>query len=607
MSEIRSSPLWDTTEIATAMQLITQQLCIEYPPGHGSLTSRKLCERFAEFCLDTFDCIAASVWSLDPLNNHLVLMGSAGVTKDIEPPIISCAHSFSGRTVERKRITVVRDVDIPDHEGRKLVHSSIIGRLGLRAMISIPILDTSNLNQPLLVINLFPKTPDNLPIDEEGEMPLQGGLHHLADGLAKIYEMYLRDQGIRLARRLNLWLAKVPQDEPGQRFLRFTELVQEGVGCDSVMLYLEDPNRHELVLKATSGIGLSGKIEKILRKREAQTVCATNRERLIHGVLQHIGKVDRAVRRALNENEWFCAFIPLRGLDGKAQGTVLCLNRCPAKNATQWRPFTYEDVALIEFISEMFASHLAVILADAQRDEALSKVTHELRVPMVAFRAAVERIEAECRKNRWMFRYPYLDDVKNYTLLMSLLLKNLDTIRKGVHLIPLEPGLTNLLPAIIAPTKRFMAPLLRQRGFHEGQIEHFGFEELPPLYVDKLLMMQVVFNLLENAIKYYRGPNARFLIEIEAQSDARSIRILFRDWGIGVPDTTPDNIFQAGVRTENAIRSGEPGDGLGLWLAREVVCRHGGELILQNRRHPTEFRVNLPVRLQNAPPPKEYA
>lgn len=586
-----------------AIQLFERDLWSQYTPGQGQITSRQLCERFALFCSVTFDCELVTLWSLDPLNNHLILMAAEGASgADLDTPIMDCGTGLSGKTVERRWITVFRDTEKADEGGRQLLHAKTRSRLGLKHLISVPVLCTSNRNQVLLILNLFPPTIEGLPLDQQGELPMGTGLHSLADAFAQTYERCLRDQGIRLASRLNLRLAKIPKEMPVEKCEAFCKLIQEALNCDAVILYLEDSSRRDTVRKASSGAPPPRSIEKIMRRTEARNVWANNRERLIHGLRRQISLEDRSIRRAFDQDEFLAALVPIRDLDGRAEGTVLCLNRCLAADTANWRLFTYEDAAIIEAVSEAFAPHLAVILADEQRNDLLSKVAHELRVPVVALRAVLERIETECNVNGWVFRYPYFREVKNYTLLLSLLLKNLDAVRKGAHFVPLEPSPTRLVPAIMAPTKRFLAPLLRQRGFQENQIQHFGLEDLPVLYVDTLLMMQVVFNLLENAIKYYRGQANKFLIEIEGKRDEQRIQIFFRDWGIGVPEIMREEIFQAGVRAENARGTREPGDGLGLWFARELVQRHGGSLVLNKCALPTEFVIELPASIEQYPP-----
>jgi len=567
------------------------------------LTSAELCARFAAFCRDAFDCHLAAIWSYDPLNNHLVLLAAEGAPKgELDPPIMNARKGLSGKTVDRRRVTVFTDLSAPDERGRRFHHPALRQKYGLRSMISLPVLCTSNPNQVMLVLNLFPRTLDAIPVEQECEIPPGTGFDVLSIVLAQMYERCLRNQGIRLASRLNLRLAKIPKELPNGQCEEFSKVLREALKCDTTMLYLEDPGRNHLTLRASVGTVLPQPIESRIRSDIAPDVWIRNREMLIHSLRDYVTLQRRSIRRAFENEDMLCALIPVRDLAGRAQGTVFCSNLSSATGPGTLRPFTYEDVGIVEAISEAFAPHLAVILADQQRDDLLSKVAHELRVPLVALRAALERIEMESQTKGWVFRYPYFRELNNYALLMSMLLKNLDTVRKGAHFIPLEPAPTRIVPAIIAPAKRFVTPLLRQRSFREDQIRYFNMDDMPALYLDTLLMMQVVFNLLENAIKYYRGQPSKFRLEIEGKNELDVISIIFRDWGIGVPQHDSQEIFDAGFRADNAVHSRVPGDGLGLWMARDIVQRHGGCIKLARNLQPTEFVIELPSSLQNRPP-----
>ena len=81
--------------------------------------------------------------------------------------------------------------------------------------------------------------------------------------------------------------------------------------------------------------------------------------------------------------------------------------------------------------------------------------------------------------------------------------------------IPLNPQSTYILRQIIAPAVRFVRPLLGKAGFDKNTIVYSGLDKFPNVHVDCGLMTQVVFNLLDNAIKYYQGDPAHFSIEIE--------------------------------------------------------------------------------------------
>jgi signal transduction histidine kinase len=95
--------------------------------------------------------------------------------------------------------------------------------------------------------------------------------------------------------------------------------------------------------------------------------------------------------------------------------------------------------------------------------------------------------------------------------------------------------------------------------------------------VDRVRVEQVLSNLLGNAIKYspQGGP-----IELTLREEVEPHEALLsvRDRGIGIPANQQARIFGRFVRAENARAAEITGTGLGLYLCRELVERHGGRL-----------------------------
>jgi signal transduction histidine kinase len=578
------------------------------PAGFGLITTKEVCQMFVNHCQERLSCRMVNLWSLDPVRHKLILTAVAGATlSDLGSLVMDCSKHFSGSTVDRKVVTPFDDLKGKDQLGRTFLHSEIVDRFGLETMVSIPVLNTTNLNQVLLILNLFPERALKLFPSPSVDPTQEKALYKIADGLALKFEICLHNRNNRLANRLNLELNKVSRDHPKFQCKALAKLVKDSIGCDSVAVYLMHPDAQEIELQGAVGDVYPHETTKHLKDGPAERVWKSNREWLSLNVQEEeaVQRTLNSLRKNIGPDVLTGVFVPLRDLTGQSNGVIRCLNRCPDTAPDKLRPFTYEDVATIEAIGQAFAPHLDVILADQKRFDMMSKVAHELRVPIVAFGATVERIRTECEAKEFRFRYDHFRELEIYTDVMRRLLQGLDLVRKGPHRIVIEAVPTHLLSAIIAPTKRFLVPILRKRRFEEYQVKHSGFESLPKLHVDPALMTQVVFNLLENSIKYFMGEPRDFRAEIVAKRTDVNVTytILFRDWGIGVPFDLRERIFDAGFRAPNAHEFHVAGEGIGLWLARTIVERHGGKLRLLNHQHPTEFLIELPASLADSPPP----
>jgi signal transduction histidine kinase len=108
-------------------------------------------------------------------------------------------------------------------------------------------------------------------------------------------------------------------------------------------------------------------------------------------------------------------------------------------------------------------------------------------------------------------------------------------------------------------------------------------------------LTQIVFNILENAVKYF--PRERPASEFSAVINFEKIRsdffIHFEDNGIGIGDEEISSIFRYATRGRDSTQSHVQGSGIGLWMCREIAHRLGGDLTLSSARSPTRFTLRL--------------
>jgi signal transduction histidine kinase len=100
-------------------------------------------------------------------------------------------------------------------------------------------------------------------------------------------------------------------------------------------------------------------------------------------------------------------------------------------------------------------------------------------------------------------------------------------------------------------------------------------ENLAKVYIDPDKMREVVVNLVENAIKY--SPE-KGTITIEAVEENGFVKVTVKDQGIGIPVDQQKNIFSRFFRASNAVKVQTDGSGLGLFIVKGIIEKHGGQI-----------------------------
>lgn len=129
----------------------------------------------------------------------------------------------------------------------------------------------------------------------------------------------------------------------------------------------------------------------------------------------------------------------------------------------------------------------------------------------------------------------------------------------------------------------------------EIEINYKSDESLPEILGDYDRLSQVIINILHNAIKYSEKGG---IIEVISTLEGDSVVISIRDYGIGISDTEKDQIFNAFYRVEEdrARSEGEGGAGLGLYIVKEIIEKHNGELSIESQvGEGTNITVTLPL------------
>lgn len=232
--------------------------------------------------------------------------------------------------------------------------------------------------------------------------------------------------------------------------------------------------------------------------------------------------------------------------------------------------------------------------AERIKDEFISIAAHELRNPMAAIKGYAQMLTGQMARGRGQaledWQREALEAIDSSTSrLVELTEDLLDVTRLQAGRLELS-----LEPANLAALARRTAARL-----HVTTERHTLTVCAEPEHIVSLLdtrrMEQVLTNLLNNAIKY--SPNGgTILVTVTERLEAGIAELTVRDQGIGIPAEQQSRIFGRFARAENAKAQGITGTGLGLYLSRELVERHGGRIWFESvEGEGTTFHVTVPL------------
>jgi signal transduction histidine kinase len=114
------------------------------------------------------------------------------------------------------------------------------------------------------------------------------------------------------------------------------------------------------------------------------------------------------------------------------------------------------------------------------------------------------------------------------------------------------------------------------------------------LVADKPMATSIVQNLLTNAVKF-TSPGGSVTVRLEDAGG--EIRLIVADTGVGMAPETASNLFKVDKRSTSVGTANETGAGLGLLIVKDMVAKHGGEIVVTSEEGVgTTFTVTLPKR-----------
>ena len=262
-------------------------------------------------------------------------------------------------------------------------------------------------------------------------------------------------------------------------------------------------------------------------------------------------------------------------------------------------------VLLVSVVAEavlgMVKTHSQKIIAEAageRKTEFLSLMSHRIRTPVNTISGMAELIERETESHDIK---AYASSIRNAVrMLMSLINDMLDVEKSEKEKIDLEIREYNLAPLLVD-----CVTLLISRARQDGlEFVTNVSPELPSvLYGDPVRMMQIITNILSNAVKYTSRGTVTFIADKEYVNGVFYLRITVRDTGIGIKPEDIGEIFSSYNRVDEKENRHIEGTGLGLSITKKLVDAMEGDIKVESEYGKgSEFTITIPQKVINEEP-----
>lgn len=289
-----------------------------------------------------------------------------------------------------------------------------------------------------------------------------------------------------------------------------------------------------------------------------------------------------------------------------AEGVYYPLNgerSCVGVLALKWEGVPPSNPAQVHLL-ETFANQLAVAIdrtnmakdshessIEAERERLrntlLSSVSHDLRTPLSVITAGAEELRSRLSRLG-------SEDAELAESIAKEASRLERQVRDLLDMTRLESGSLQLRQNWQSLEELVGSALLRTESLLVHHDVHVDLpNELPLIWVDQVLMEQVLVNILENAARYTPAGTHIWIKAISGQSTAT---IEIANDGPSLGDTDHDSVFEKFGRGHNA---GIHGAGLGLAICRAIVEAHGGTITASPRQpQGVNFTIALPKAMQ---------
>ena len=224
--------------------------------------------------------------------------------------------------------------------------------------------------------------------------------------------------------------------------------------------------------------------------------------------------------------------------------------------------------------------------SEQKRSRFVSDASHELKTPLASIKLLSDSI----------LQYDMdLETVREFVGDIGDEAERLNRMTAKLLSLTKAEGVLNEESEIIymAPTVRRVARMLGQNAIQAGITFHLELEEDSPILILEDDLYQIIFNLMENGIKYNISGGS---LTVHLFRNGENAILEVSDTGMGIPEDAVSHVFERFYRVDKARSRATGGSGLGLAIVRTIVQRNRGDIQVRSTfGEGTTFTVTFPV------------
>jgi signal transduction histidine kinase len=225
---------------------------------------------------------------------------------------------------------------------------------------------------------------------------------------------------------------------------------------------------------------------------------------------------------------------------------------------------------------------------DKSRNQFVSNASHELKTPLATMKILLESVIYQPEMEPEL-RTEFMTDINKEIDRLSLIISDLLTLVQ-MDTKNMKLNRQNIRMAeLVRDTIHNLMPMAQKRQ----QAIQADIQDEGEMYADGIKLQQVVYNLMENAVKYTQ-PGGR--IQVRLFKTGKDVNITISDNGPGIPKDDLPHIFDRFYRVDKARSRETGGTGLGLSIVKQIVLLHGGNVTVKSEEgQGATFIVELPA------------